>query len=123
MTRSRGRVSDFNSAEYLAGAPVHGRVVEDLKGPRALTQLAAEKDIRRRGQIVAKRQILVNDLDAVLARFHRPVQHELPVVHAHGAVAWTIIAGYHLDERGLPGAVIAHEPNHLSRFQLKATRR
>ena len=83
-------------------------------GPTPLRDLAAEEDVGRRGQIVAERQILVDDLDAVPARFDRPVQHELLAVHAHRAVARAEIAGDHLDQRRLAGAVVAHQADHLA---------
>ena len=103
--------------EDLAGAPVHGGIVEDAERSDAAAQLAAEEDIGRRGQIVAERQILVNDLDAVPARFDRPVQHDLLAVHAHRAVARQKVAGDHLDQRRLAGAVVAHEADHLACLQ------
>ena len=119
LTRSRGRVSDFSSLKDLAGAPVHRLVVQHLQGPDAAAQFASEEDVRRRRQIVAQRQILVNDLDAVLARFHRAVQDELLAIEAHGAVARPKIAGDHLDQRGLASTVVSHEADHLPRLQRK----
>ena len=88
-------------------------------GPDAAAQLAAEEDVGRRGQIVAERQVLVDDLDAVPARFDRPVQDEFRAVHAHGAVARAEIAGDHLDQRRLAGAVVAHQADDLAGFERK----
>ena len=39
--------------------------------------LAPEKDVGGGRQVVAEREILVHDLDAVLARLDRPVHHEV----------------------------------------------
>ena len=100
--------------EDLAGAPVHRGIVEDAERPDAAAQLAAEKDVGGRGQIVAERQVLVDDLDAVPARLDRPVQHDLLAVHAHRAVARPEVAGDHLDQRRLAGAVVAHQADDLA---------
>ena len=57
--------------EDLAGAPVHGGVVENPERADALAQFAAQKHVGGGGEIVAQRQVLIDDLDAVLARFDR----------------------------------------------------
>ena len=89
-----------------------------LNGPDAEAQLAAEKDVGRGGQVVAERQVLVDDLDAVPARVDRLVQDELgcPSI-AHGAVARAEVAGDHLDQRRLAGAVVAHQADDLARLE------
>jgi hypothetical protein len=70
---------------------------------------------RRSGrQIVAQRQVLMDDLDAVLARLHRLVQDQILAVHLHRAMARGKVAGDHLDQRRLAGAVVAHQADHLS---------
>ena len=101
------------------GALVHRLVVEHPQRPEAAAQFASEKDVRCRRQIVAERQVLVDDLDAVLSRFHRPVKNEFLAIQAHGAVARSKVAGDHLDQRGLAGAVVAHQADDLSRFERK----
>ena len=58
----------FELAEQLAGALVHGARVEELERAEAAADLAAEEDIGRGGQVVAEREVLIDDLDAVLAR-------------------------------------------------------
>ena len=100
--------------EELAGAPVHAAIVEDRHRPELAPHLAAEKHVGRRGQVVAERQILVDDLDAVPPRLDRPVQHDLATVHPHRAVAREEVAGDHLDQRRLAGAVVAHQPDDLA---------
>ena len=88
-----------------------------MKGPETETQFAAKENIGGRRQVVAQRQVLVDDLDAVLAGFHRLVHDEFLVLHAHGAVARPVIAGNHLDEGGLARAVVAHQSHDLARRQ------
>ena len=114
LTRSRGRVSDFSSLEELAGAAVHGAVVEDRTGPILAAHLAAEEDVGGGGEVVAEREVLVDDLDAVAAGVERPVQDDLAAVHPHAARGWAEVAGDHLDQGRLAGAVVAHQPDDLA---------
>ena len=62
-------------------------------------EFASEKDIRRRRQVIAKRQVLVHDLDPVLARLDRAVHHQLLALHVQSAMAWAEVPGDNLDER------------------------
>ena len=118
-TRSRGRVSDFNSLNssparlYIAG------IVEDATAePR---HFAAEKDVGGGGQIVAERQVLMDDLDAVAAGIDRLVHDQVLAVHAQGAMGWQEVAGDHLDQRRLAGAVVAHQPDDFARLDRNET--
>ena len=45
-----------------------------LKRPDAPLQLAAEEDVRGGGQVVAEREVLIDDLDALGARLDRLVE-------------------------------------------------
>ena len=78
LTRSRGRVSDFSSLKSSPARRYMRGIVEDAHRPDALAQLAAEEDIGGRRQIVAEREVLIDDLDAVLARFDRAMEMHLP---------------------------------------------
>ena len=78
----------FQLGEDLSGAAIHRGIVENLERAEALADLAAEEDIGGGGQIVAEREILMDDLDAVLAGLDRPVHGQLLAVHLHRAVAW-----------------------------------
>ena len=71
LTRSRGRVSDFRFLEEFAGALVHRGVVENAEGTEAAAEFAAEEHVAGGGQVSAQRQVLVDDLDAVLAGLDR----------------------------------------------------
>ena len=59
----------------------------------------------------------MDDLDTVLAGFRRLVQDQLLVVHSHRAVARAEVAGDHLDQRRLAGAVVAHQANDFTGLQ------
>ena len=61
----------------------------------------------------------MDDLDSVLTGLDRPVKHQFLAVHLHGSKARAIVAGDHLDQRGLAGAVVAHKADHLACFQRK----
>ena len=80
LTRSRGRVSDFSSLKSSPARRYMVGIVEDADRADALAQLAPEKDVGGGGQIVAEREILIDDLDAVLARLDRPVEMHLLAV-------------------------------------------
>jgi hypothetical protein len=56
----------------------------------------------------------MDDLDAVPARVHRLVKHQVRAIHLHHAVAWRKVAGDHLDQRRLAGAVVAHQADDLA---------
>ena len=57
--------------EQLAGALEHGAVVEHAQRAEAAHQLAAEEHVLRRGEVVAQREILVDDLDAFVGARRR----------------------------------------------------
>ena len=84
-----------------------------LNGPTPLAELAAEEDVRRRRQVVAEREVLVDDLDAMLARLDRPVEDDFLSVDPDGAVRGAEISGDDLDQRRLAGAVVAHKADNL----------
>ena len=110
LTRSRGRVSDFSSAKISPARRYMRGVVEHAERAEAAAQFAAEEDIRGGRQIVAERQVLIDDLDAVPARLDRAVQDDarLPSI-CSVPLARAEIAGDHLDQRRLAGAVVAHQ--------------
>ena len=88
-------------------------------GPIHLQQLAAQEDVGGGGEIVAERELLVDDLDAVLARFDRLVEMDLLALHPERAVGRRKVAGDDLDQRRLAGAVVAHQPDDLTRLERK----
>ena len=51
-----------------------------MSGPTRLRELAAEEDVRSGRQVVAEREVLIDDLDPLLARLDRLVElHRLVV--------------------------------------------
>jgi hypothetical protein len=52
----------------------HRLLVEHAKGPEAFLDLATQKHVLRRGQIVGERQVLIDDLDALGPRIDRLVE-------------------------------------------------
>src|SRR5262249_21661770 len=77
------------------------------------------KDVGGGGEIVAEREVLIDDLDAVLARVDRLVHDQLTAVHAHVAVGRGIIPGDGLYQSRLAGAVVAHQADHLPLIEIQ----
>src|SRR5262249_4010204 len=61
--------------------------------------------------------VLVDDLDAVAPRIDRPAQHDLLPLELHRPGGRQEVAGDHLDQRRLAGAVVAHQPDHFTRLK------
>ena len=80
------------------------------KRPGAALDLAAEEHVGGGGEIVAERQVLVDDLDPLLARFDGLMKMHRLAADADLAVGGREIAGDDLDQGRLAGAVVAHEP-------------
>ncbi len=78
-------------------------------------QLAAEKDVGCAREIIGERQILVDHLDAGVARILRPAKAHLAPVEMHGPVGRRKIPCDDLDECRLAGAVVADEAHDLAR--------
>ena len=105
--------------EQLGRALVHRLVVDDLDEAEAALGLAAEEHVLGRGQIVAERQILVDDLDALGARVDRLVEVLDRALEPDLALARRKVAGDDLDQRRLAGAVVAHQPQHLAGLEVE----
>ena len=84
------------------------------KGTTPRLHFTSKKDVRRRRQVVAQRQILVDDLDPVLARLDGAVHHDLFAVHQDRARTGPEVPGDHRGERGLFRAIVAHQTDHLA---------
>ena len=70
-----------------------------------------------RGQVVAERQVLVDDLDPLLARLDGLVKMHRLAADANFAVRRGKIPRDHLDQGRLAGAVVAHEAQDFARIQ------
>ena len=80
IPRSRFR---FQLREQFAGALKHRAIVEDTKGTETDDEFTAEIDIGGGSEVVAERQILVDDFDALcacvgwLVKGHLVAQHRI----------------------------------------------
>ena len=109
MRRDRQRL------ERLGRVLLHRRLGENL-GP---VDLAAEVHVLDDVEVVAEREILVDDLDPEPGGVLRPVDvHLLPLEQDPAAVGG-VGAGDALDERRLAGAVVADERHHLAGADLE----
>ena len=111
----------FELAEQFPGALGHRLMVEPTERPRAALDLAAEEHIGRRGQIVAEREVLVDDLDPLLARLDGFVKMHRLAADADLAMGRGEIAGDDLDQGRLAGAVVAHEPQDFAESSVRST--
>jgi hypothetical protein len=87
----------LSSAKSCAAAR-HSGVVHDAEAGDPPSQLAAEKDVGCAREIVGKRQILVDHLDAGVARILRSAKAHLAPVEMHGPVGRRKIPGDDLDQ-------------------------
>src|SRR5689334_24808394 len=101
-------------AEQLKRPRIHRLVIKEGEGTEAALELASEKDIRRRRQIVGKRKVLVDHLDSHGARIDWAVKMNGLAIKADRPLVRPEIAGDDLHKRRLAGAVVTHETDHLS---------
>ena len=85
--------------EELTGAPVHRLVVENTDRAEAGTQFPSEKDVGRGGEIVAKREVLVDDLDPRPLRILGMVKVAVLAVQMHLARRRPEVAGDDFHQR------------------------
>ena len=106
--------------EQRCRAVDHCLLVEHPDRPETLLDLAAEKDILRGGQVIGKRQVLINDLDPLGAGLGGLVEVANLTVHDNFAVARREIPGYRLDHGRLAGAVVSHQTHDFAPLHLEA---
>ena len=104
----------FQFVEQFCRAVDHRLLVEHPKGPEALVQLAAEKHVLRGGEIVGKREILIDDLDALGARLDGLMEMADLAVDKNFPVRRRKIPGNQFDQGGLAGTIVAHQPHDLA---------
>ncbi len=103
--------------EQFAGPLVHGAVVDDRERTDALADLPAQKDVLACRHVVAEREVLIDDLDAVAARIDRVRHRNSLPIDVDRAGGRRIVAGDHLHDRRLAGAIVAHQAHDLARLQ------
>ena len=104
--------SDFSVAAVCLR---HPGLVEDLPA----VELAAEVHVLDDVEVVAESEILVDDLDPEPRDVLRPVDGDLFALEEDLAAVGRMDAGDALDERRLPGAVVADERHHLAGAHLE----
>ena len=119
FTRSRGRVSDLSSLKSCGGALDHGFLIENPEGPDTLVDFTAEKNILRGGQVVGKRQVLIDDFNALGARFYGLVEMADLAIDDDLAIGWRKISGDELDHGGFARAIVAHEAHDFTGIKRK----
>ena len=110
------------AVEQLGGRVGHLLPVEDAQPggqPARPGQLAAGVEVRGRIEVVEQRQVLVDGLDAAARAHRRASDRHRPAVHLDGAVIQAVHAADALDERGLAGAVVAEDGEHLAAVDLE----
>ena len=105
--------------ERLARLRLHRRLLQALE---AVVRLAAEVHVLDDVEVVAEREILVDDLDPELGRVLRAADRDLLAVEEHLALVHRVDAGDALDQRRLAGAVVADERHHLARAAPRSRR-
>ena len=70
-------------------------------------------------EVVAQREVLVDDLDPQRVRVLRPVDRHGLALEDHVAVVERVDAGDALDQRALAGTVVADQRGHLSGTNIK----
>ncbi len=102
---------DGQRLQRLRGVLLHRRLLET---PEPVALLPAEVHVLDDVEVVAEREILVDDLDAELGRVLRPADRHGSPLEEDLARVEAVDAGDALDERGLAGAVVADERHHLA---------
>ena len=105
--------------EQFGDADIHRRIVEDAERADFPLQLAAEKDVGGGRQVVAKGEVLVDDLDPLGAGVDRLVKVLHLALDPDLAFGGTEVPGDHPHERRLSGAVVAHEADDLAGLDRK----
>ena len=94
-------------------------MIEPAERAEAAFDLAAEKHIGRGGEVVAEGEVLIDDLDALLAGLDRLGEMDRLVLDANFAAGRQEVAGDHLHEGRLAGAVVAHQAERFAVLELE----
>ena len=102
--------------QRLPRPPLHDRLVEPLQH---VVVLAPEVHVLDDVEVVAQREILVDDLDPQANGVLRAVDVDLLALEQDGAAIDRMDARDALDQRGLPRTVVADERHHLAGAHLE----
>ena len=103
--------SDFSVADVVCSIAASLRIWNRFS-------LAAEVHVLHDVEVVAQREILVDDLDPEAAGVLRPVDLDLTALEDDLAAVRRVRSGDALDQRRLAGAVVADERHHLAASHL-----
>src|SRR5439155_3234650 len=103
--------ADLQPAHLLLGAAAHRLLIQESEpGQRRRTQLlAAEEEVARRVEVVREREILVDGLDAELARLARVCDGDRSAIDRDLAGVSVVHPGDDLDQGRLAGPVVADD--------------
>ena len=104
----------FQFVEQFGRAVDHRLLVEHPKGPDTLVLLTAQEHVLRGGEIIGKREILVDDFDTPGARLDGLMEMADLAVDENFPVCWRKLPGNQLDQGGLAGTIVAHQPHDLA---------
>ena len=102
---------DRERLQRLRRLLLHDRLLQPVE---AVVRLAAEVHVLDDVEVVAEREILVDDLDPELRGVLRPVDVDLLALEEDLAAVGRVRAGDALDQRRLPGPVVPDERHHLA---------
>ena len=105
VSRCSPRLSRCRAASTVRGLPVDAE---------AAARLVAEHHVLADREVRAEVDLLVDRGDAGLLGVRRGAERALLARDRDGALVDGVDAGQRLDQRGLPGAVLAHERVHLA---------
>ena len=120
--QARDRLTDradrrhAKALQRLGRPGLHRRLLE---APETVVDLAAEVHVLHDVEVVAQREVLVDDLDPEPGGVLRPVDRDLLAVEVDLAGVERVDAGDALDQRRLAGAVVADERHDLARAHLE----
>ena len=111
LTVVRGETSSPTWAGHFAGCRFHGAPVD----PARARFHAAHVDVFHDAERGDGREFLVDDGDAGLLRLSRGLEVHILAMEDHAAAIAGDDAAQDVDQRGLAGAVFAHQRMHLAR--------
>src|SRR5919107_1285766 len=97
--------------QHLDRRALHGDLVnrQAMQGPTRA--LATKEDVLDDVEVLAERKVLMHGHDAKGRRIACATKRDAPTADVQLALVWRADARNDLDQRGLAGTVVTHEPN------------
>ena len=121
-TGRRASTASPSCLQVLGRLAVHAPLVHQPERARdrvAVDELAVQEEVLHHVERVHEREVLVDGLDPERARRLGRERAVILAVDQDRARVGTVHARQALDERGLAGAVVADEPEHLAAAELE----